>query len=40
MLAGDEAEINVGDGLAVDAHGALPHQAARVAGLRGKAQLL
>ena len=40
MLAGNEAEIGVGDGLPVDAHRALPQQSARLAGGRREAKLL
>jgi hypothetical protein len=40
MLAGNEVEIDVSDGLAIDAHGALPHQPARLIGRGGEAELL
>src|ERR1700691_6000654 len=40
MLSGNEVKINIRDGLAVDAHGALPHQPPRLVGRGGKAELL
>ena len=40
MLAGNEVEIDVSDGLAIDAHGALPDQPPRLVGRSSKAELL